>query len=135
MRIVPQSVSVSHSYFPAQTLLMLAAPQIAGLLPARVPLAAPDPFIYVNPRLAELPDAQQERLFEAAQTLLDVAVGRALDELNDHALNTALALFRRAVTGRPMRPANPAQYNAEHDATLLEWLASTSRRGLGVHDD
>jgi len=37
MPIVPQAASASYSHFPAQAQLLLAAPHIAGLLPARVP--------------------------------------------------------------------------------------------------
>jgi len=128
MRIVPQAAPVSYS--PLPPVLLLSAPRIAGLLPATTgtPAQPPPQFSYANPRLGELPDAQRERLFDATRILLDVAVGHALAEFNDHALNTALALLRRAVTGQPMRPVNPAHYNAEMDAPLLEWLVSSARR-------
>ncbi len=53
----------------------------------------------------------------------------ALDELNDHALNMALALFRRVVTGESPRPMNPAQYNAQMDMVILEWAADHAWRG------
>lgn len=123
--IVQQSAFVSYSPF-----LALPAPKIAGLLPATTGTSQQSPpgFTYTNPHMAELPDDRRERLFEVARTLLDVAVGRALGEFNDHALNTALTLFRSTVTGQPSRPANPAQYNAEMDAPLLEWLVSSLRR-------
>ncbi len=121
-RIVPQSVPASYSHFPSEQ-LMLPAPRIAGVLPARVGQLPPDapPFVYSDLRLTEISPEQRDRLYTAARTLLDVAVAHSLDAMNDHALNTALALFRRAVTGQPMRPRNPAQFNAEMDVTLLEW--------------
>ncbi len=43
MQIVPQSAPASYSHFPPP-LLMLAAPRIAGLLPAQVPGAEPPVF-------------------------------------------------------------------------------------------
>jgi hypothetical protein len=73
--------------------------------------------------LGSLSDEEQDHLFRAARTLFDVALGHIDGDLSDHALNTALALFRRTVTGQPARPMNPAQFNAEKDVILLEYLA------------
>ncbi len=47
MQSVPQSVFVSHTYF-SPPLLMLAAPRIAGLLPANVPARAESPVFRVG---------------------------------------------------------------------------------------
>lgn len=117
MPIVAQSAS--HSYCP---LLALPAPRIAGLLPAVTAARPPDPptFLFSDTRLVDLSPAEQKRLFGATQTLLEVTLSYLSGgKLSDHALNTALALFRRAVTGQPMQPMNPPQYNAEKDVTLL----------------
>lgn len=116
MRIVPQSACISYCPFP-----LLPAPKIAGLLPA--PKSLPPPtFTYVNPRLVEFPIDQRDQLFSAARLLLDVAVAHHAGEMSDHALNTALAAFRRAVLGHPIQPTNPSQYAAQMDIPLLEWL-------------
>ncbi len=83
MPIVPQSASFPLTLFPPNMPLLLPAPRIAGLLPARCGDPPPDPppnvagFTYNNPRLAKLPPDQRDRLYVAAQTLLDVALGRA----------------------------------------------------------
>lgn len=131
MPIVQQSAFASYSQ-----LLALPAPRIAGLLPATIPLRPQDlpTFTFSDPRLGDLPSDERERLFSAAHTLLDVALGHLDGAMSDHALNTALALFRRAVTGQPMRPATPAQYNAEKDVILLEWMAECNHRGVLHHE-
>ena len=128
MPIVSQSASLSYCPFP-----LLSAPRIAGLLPAttgshqsRPP--DPPPFTFSDPRIADLLPAERDRLYSAARTLLDVALGHIDGTLSDHALNTALALFRRAVTGQPMKPTNPAQFNAEKDVILMEWAIERTRR-------
>ena len=130
MRIVQQSVPASYSHFPAAQLL-LPAPRIAGLLAAPTMQPPPDvpPFIYNDPRLEALTLVQRDRLYDATHILLDVAVAHSLGNVNDHALNTALTLFRRAVTGQAMRPMTPAQYNANADVVFLEWAAD---HGLGI---
>ncbi len=116
MRIVAQSVSISYSPF-----LALPAPRIAGLLPAPKPPPLPT-FSYANSRLAELNSSQQRALFSAATLLFDIAVRHQSGEMSDHALNTALAAFRRAMTGQPARPMNPAAFAAEMDVPLLQFL-------------
>ena len=139
MRIVQQSGSASYSHFPAAQLL-LPAPRIAGLLPASVQRPPDDhdhavaPFIYNDPRLADLSPDLREQLYTAAKILLDVAIAHTQGTVNDHALNTALSLFRRAVTGKPMKPMTPAQYKAEADVMFLE-LAEQYRYGLWEQRD
>lgn len=120
MSIVLQSTCISYCPFP-----LLPAPRIAGLLTAPKPLPPPT-FTYANPRLIEFPLDQRDRLFSAARLLLDVAVAHRTGELSDHALNTALAAFRRAVLGRAIQPTNPSQYAAQMDIPLLEWLLQTT---------
>ncbi len=116
MRIVAQSVCISYSPFPA-----LPAPRIAGLLPAPKPKPITT-FTYTNARLEGLSTIEQEQLFAATTLLLDVAVRHQSGEMSDHALNTALAAFRRAMTGQPARPMNPAAFAAEMDVPLLQFL-------------
>lgn len=131
MEIVQQSPSLSHSHVT----LLLPAPKIAGLLPARVGVepeqAATQPvsaFIYDTPQLAELPTEKRECLLDAARTLLDVAVGFVLDDLNEDALRAAQVLFHRQIVGHsPRRPMNPVTYRAERDADILEWALSAAK--------
>src|SRR5436305_2954134 len=126
MPIVSQSAYLSYSPF-----LALPAPRIAGLLaaPAAPRPPEPQPFTFNDARLADLLPAERDRLYSATHTLLEVALGYTDGALSDHALNTALALFRRAVVGQPMRPTNPTQFNAEKDVILLEWLAERAQQG------
>jgi hypothetical protein len=118
MCIVSQSTPFFYSPFPA-----LPAPKIAGLLPAPKPPVSPV-FIYGHHRLEALSPAEQQRLFDAARLLLDVALAHHDGLLNMHALNTALAAFREAVTGQPIRATNPAQYAANMDIPLLQFMMS-----------
>ena len=129
--IVQQSAYLSYSPFPA-----LPAPHIAGLLPATVPSGDHrnhTTFNYTHSHLATLPSEQRDRLFVATRTLLDVALAYTSDTMNIHALDTALALFRRAVTGQGKRATSPAEFNAEMDVVLLEWAAQRAHRG-GRHE-
>jgi len=127
MRIVPQSAIGSYS-----PVLALPAPRIAGLLPARTPRPASDPpspvFTFTDARLSELDSLHRDRIFAAITMLFNVAVGHALNDLNDQALNAALTLVRRSITGERMLPINPAQYCAEVDADLLEMLVGAEQR-------
>ncbi len=76
MRIVSQSAPASYSQFPAQQLLMLSAPRIAGLLPATV--TKPRPAVTLPPprrvyrSFAEwdAADAELEAFFEGARQRL-----------------------------------------------------------------
>lgn len=54
--------------------------------------------------------------------LLDVALACEAGEMSEHALNTALAGFRRAVIGRTTRPLTPAQYAADSNVPVLQLL-------------
>ena len=133
MRIVPQSASASYSHFPLMLALPAPAP-IAGLLPARVPSseppkqAAPAPFIFDRPALADLTAAQREHLYEATNVLLEIAVEFMIGVLNEEAIRAAEVLFHRAVGGKSsIRPLSPAAFNAEIDADWLEMLARAKR--------
>jgi len=44
------------------------------------------------------------------------------DVLNEHTLNTAIAVFRRAVIDQPYVARNPAEFAAEMDAPILEYM-------------
>ena len=114
--------------------LCLPAPQIAGLLPARVPSSepsqdsAPAPFIFDRPNLADLTPAQRVRLYEAADMLLEVAVEFMVGTFNEDALRAAEVMFHRAAGGQSaIRPLGPAAFNAEIDADWLEMLARAKR--------
>jgi hypothetical protein len=116
MRIVTQSVCLSYSPYP-----LLSAPRIAGLLPAPKPPPAPT-YRYANPGLSQLSEAKQAELFAVTTLLLDVALSCEAGEMSEHALNTALAGFRRAIIGRTTRPLTPAQYVADSDVPMLQLL-------------
>ena len=132
MRIVPQPASASYSHFPPMLALPAPAP-IAGLLPARVPSSepppnAPAPFIFDRPALADLSTAQRERLYEATNVLLEIAVEFMVGAFNEDAIRAAEVLFHRAVGGKSVvRPLSPAAFNAEIDADWLEMLARAKR--------
>ena len=133
MRIVQQSASASYSHFSPMLALPAPAP-IAGLLPARVPSseppkqAAPAPFIFDRPALADLSAQQREHLYEATNVLLEIAVEFMIGALNEDAIRAAEVLFHRAVGGKSsIRPLSPAAFNAEIDADWLEMLARAKR--------
>jgi hypothetical protein len=121
MCIVSPSGSVFYSPF-----LALPAPKIAGLLPAPKP-EPPPTFTYRNPDLATMSEQKRDALFAAATLLLDVAVAHQAGAMSDHALHTALAAFRKAVTGKAAKPMNPAQFAAQMDVPLLEFVMETRR--------
>jgi len=126
MRIVPQSAPASYSLLP--TSLALPAPKIAGLLG---PGPQPDrsAYSYSDPRLAAFTDEQRTRLFDAADTLLEIAVRFATRELSDTAVRAAASLFARKLTGRPAtRYQGPEHFRAEQDADLLDWLLGVEKR-------
>jgi hypothetical protein len=113
---------------------MLSAPQIAGLLPARVESSQKQtndflpPFIFDRPALADLPAAQRIGLFEATEVLLEIALGFMLGGLNEEALRAAEVVFHRAAGGQSViRPLGPQAFNAECDADWLEMLARAKR--------
>jgi hypothetical protein len=133
MDIVSQSPRISYSLFPPVPLL--AAPKIAGLLAAPTPPPQAEPFTYADPRLNDLTDDQRAKLYSAAKILFDAAIAFTLDDVNLHTLQTALVLFRRALSKQPVTPRNPAEFNAERDATVMEWLVNVDRRNQHIERD
>ncbi len=134
MRIVPQAAPNSHSLFPPP-LLMLPAPRIAGLLPARVAVTSGEPppapdlsiFTYTHPGLAELPTAQREKLLNGAKVLLDVALDFALNGLAEDALRAAEVLFHRAAGGQPPKHfKSPKEFSIDHQSKLMEIMIAVS---------
>ena len=123
--------------------LMIDAPKIAGLLPARAAslveketeaLDAPS-FTYTSTRLKELSVRRTEVLFQAMRTLIDIAVSFALEESNEAALRAAEVVFHRAAGGTtPIRPWTPEAYRAERDAVLVDWWIETSHSHGFVSD-
>jgi|SRR5579859_790822 len=155
MLILPDSQSVLHTSPP----LMLPAPKIAGLLgsgrhsapgaqaaglnqednanclldsaPVFRPGQDESAFTFTDPRLERLSSDQRRKLFDAAATLLEVAIRFSLDELNDNALRAAASLFARKLTGEPAKHyQNPAHFRAEQDAALLDWLLKVEKRKM-----
>ncbi len=122
------SVQGSRPLCSAQ--LLLAAPKIAGLLPASVPSQAKPPpvFTFTDPRLAEMPAEQCARLFDATRALLAIALDFGDGGLSEEALRAAEVVFHRAAGGQSVvRPLHPKAYNAEFDADLIEWRLTTTR--------
>ncbi len=133
MPIVHQSVPASYSHFPAQPQLLLAAPRIAGLLPARVPSSevppepdAPLRFIFDRPSLADLTDQQREHLYESTSKLLEIAIEFMVGTFNEEALRAAEVIFHRGVGGKSaLRPLGPKAFNAEVDADTYAEMANS----------
>ncbi len=139
MRSISQPAPISHTLFPPP-LLMLCAPRIAGLLPARVPEPEAPPdlkmFTYTHPGLAELPAAERERLLDGAKTLLDVALDFALHGLGEDALRAAEVVFHRAAGGHPPKHfSGPTAYNAEVDADVMTALVDLSRIRIPTREE
>jgi len=91
------------------------------------PPIEPEPFTYTSAYLADLSTDQRTRIFDATRLLLDVAVEYARETLNDHALNTAIMVFRQALTDQPIRARNPAEFNALMDAPILQYMVDNAR--------
>ncbi|MHB8627958.1 MAG: hypothetical protein ACYDBJ_20675 [Aggregatilineales bacterium] len=98
MRIVQQSASLSYSPF-----LALAAPKIAGLLPAQAEslhcssAQKAEPFTYNDPRLADLSDRTRIDLDKLVTTLLKATVGLLADDLAEAKFVIACEAFHRRV--------------------------------------
>lgn len=95
MQIVTQSVSASHAHFPA-TQLLLPAPRIAGLLPARVPSSVQPPITVSKGRESLL---DRQRAIWAAQ---DAEIEAFLDGARQR-LAAVYAEVNRDCTPRPTR--------------------------------
>ena len=96
MRIVHQSAILSYSPF-----LALPAPKIAGLLPART---GPDacvcpsrPFVYTEPRLADLSDNIRPTFDRLLMTLVSATIGLLSDEIGEAEFALAHGTFLRQV--------------------------------------
>ncbi len=90
---------------------------------------SPVTFTFSDPSLATLDADQRQKLFDAAQTLLEVAVRFSTGELNHHALRAAQVLFHRRLTGHsPVRPLTPRSYRAEQDAEMIDLMLSFEKR-------
>ena len=137
MRIVQQSAPASYSIFPflVSPAFWLPAPSIAGLLPAPAPTPEPppiestaEPFTYSSPFAAELSESQRKVIYDAARILIDVAVEYMRDTLNDHAVDTAIMMYRQAIDQKPIKVRNPADYSALMNTPDLEYLIRRARR-------
>src|SRR5436305_10216220 len=93
----PPFVSSSRPVSGAhQPMLLLSAPRIAGLLPARVDPPPPPTFSYTNPRLATLSHARHEQIVSSARSLLDAALKVVCGEGSDLELILAQSMFYEA---------------------------------------
>ena len=101
---------------------LLAAPRIAGLLPAPVPQPVKTFYVIENARFADLTAEERDRLCYGIDTLVTVALLVMTDQLNELALNAALALFRKSVAGPDKGPMNPARHAATLNVPILELL-------------
>lgn len=109
--------------------LLLAAPKIAGLLPARV--GTPEPpvtFSHENPGFAALPESTRAKLFEAVAGLLDAAAECLLTGADEVILLHAEALVRNAVLGEGSMPPRARQKRADRHAAVRDYLAGSEAR-------
>ncbi len=135
MRIVPQFASLSYSPF-----LALPAPKIAGLLPAQAeslhrsdpPIV--QPFIFADPRFADLSDKTRIELDKLVTTLLRATVGLLVDDLSESEFASAGSTFLRQVTALyhgtiigDLKPTNSpfARTHQRMDEKMAEMLAQS----------
>ncbi len=105
MRIVPQSASASYSYFSAAQLL-LSAPRIAGLLPARVTsTAVASQVTVIKPRESLL---DRQRAIWAAQDA-------ELDAFLDGARQRLTTLYTEVMQESAARSARPYSGRSHHE--------------------
>ena len=124
--------------------MMLCAPVVAGLLPARAETLlhrehdekSSSNFLYENSRLSEIPKAENKRLCMAVTKLLDVAVACMIGDMNEAALRAAEVCFHRAVAGRShVPPRNPADYCAQMDADVIDWYLDNAQLMTRARDE
>ncbi|MHB8627848.1 MAG: hypothetical protein ACYDBJ_23650 [Aggregatilineales bacterium] len=134
-RIVQQSVSLSYSPF-----LALPAPKIAGLLSAqaeslhRSDKLKTEPFIYTDPRLADLSDKTRVELDKLVTTLLKATIDLLVDDLGESEFAIASETFHRrvkalyhgAIVGE-LKPTNSpfAQRRQRMDAKIDQMVAQS----------
>jgi hypothetical protein len=133
MEIVPQSTATLRSHVPAKPVLLLPAPQIAGLLPASTTPPRDDKersttFTYADPRLATLTLAKQDKMFEAVTQLLNIAVGCLTGEAQEMELITAEAAFHDAIMGKPVPPPRYNQSREAMDEELRAFMDGVQQR-------
>ena len=95
MRIVQQSALVSHCLLPLR--LLLSAPRIAGLIPARVPSAPTPRVTVIQPRKSLL---DRQRAIWAAQDA-------ELDAFLEGARHRLAIVYAEVVRDYAPRPARP----------------------------
>lgn len=138
MRIVHQSELNSYSLLPENPPLLLSAPKIAGLLPAKTEHKnrqeeSPTAFTYHNSTIATLSSAQFNRFSEAAARLLDAAIAALTGGINEDELRTAEARFHLDITGKPIRTSQ--LHLAELDADLIMWMEDSAARMASARRD
>ena len=91
---------------------LIAAPHIAGLLPARV-RTTPTAFCYSNTELSTLPDQLRAHLFAAAESILDATVGCLQRKSYPYELQRAALHFAdeiaSLITSAQATPLSPAR--------------------------
>ena len=86
------------------------------------------PFTYSSPFIAELSESQREAIYDTARALIDVAVEYERGTLSDHAVLTAIMLYRQTLSKEPIAARNPAEFNALMDTPILQFLVEQARR-------
>jgi hypothetical protein len=124
--------------------LLLPAPKIAGLLPARVS-ALPTTLIYTSPDFAQISDAARATLIEMAMRLLDAATAYLNGAPNEGPLFRAEERFHEMLVAKhphpapqrvsafadkpgATRPKRKVPSKAEMDAEIDEFLAGSRIR-------
>ncbi|MHB8630125.1 MAG: hypothetical protein ACYDBJ_17160 [Aggregatilineales bacterium] len=140
MQIVSQSATLSHSLFPPHRLL-LPPPKIAGLLPAhaeslhRSDTPTAKPFIYADPRLADLSDKTRIDLDKLVTTLLKVTVGLLVDDLSEAEFTIASETFHRrvkalyhgAIVGDAKPMTSPFAYTRQRMDEKIDQMVAQSK--------
>ncbi len=144
MTILPQTPSIF--YTPPQPLLMLAAPKVAGLLPANVASAPPPPpprpaeIIYDDPRLALFLPWAYADLRREVIAFLDETLGlltgesdrQQFAEANIRFTGQIAILYNMLVPADQQPPIPYAQTRAEMDADL-DLIREQGRQKLIEH--
>ncbi len=152
MSILPQSLSTSHSGF--QPVLMLAAPQIAGLLPAHCSPASaagheaearppgPSEMTYDDPRLSHFLPWVYKAMFREVEHLLDQTVTLLTGESDrrrfasacDRFAGQMAMLYDQLIPPDQQPPVEPIKTNADFDRDIDYFHEQTRQEFIKLHE-
>lgn len=129
MEIVPQSTSSLCFSVLVPSILLLAAPRIAGLLPARAgsDSAPADTFTYRSTELAALAASDRTRILENITALLDTAIRFVQDKVDISALLFAEDKFHQALSDTARVPPE-YQRRADIQDKISEFMEDAQER-------